>query len=72
MTYRVESNGALISPFVAHMGAHSLLLSSLALAIVTAAKSRTSPMGGEIRVVHEPSGKVVFSKVSEPPADEDL
>lgn len=72
MTYRVESSRTLVNPFTASVGANSLQMNSHALAIVTAAKSRTSPIGGEIRVVHEPTGIVVFTKVSEPPADEDL
>ena len=40
------------------------LLASLDLAVSLAAKSITDPPGGVVRVVHVPTGEVLFSKVS--------
>jgi hypothetical protein len=34
------------------------------LAVAIAAKSFTEPPGGVVRVVHVPSGEIVFSKIS--------
>jgi hypothetical protein len=35
------------------------------LAVAMAAKTRTVPCGGEIRVVHTPTGEVIFRKLNE-------
>jgi len=35
------------------------------LAVVMATKTRTVPCGGEIRVVHTPTGEVIFRKQDE-------
>ncbi len=57
--YRIESQHAIVNRF---LPAHSLSRSfgDLSLAVAVAAKSETFPMGGEIRVVHVPSGEVLF------------
>lgn len=57
--YRIESQHAIVNRFVP---AYSLSrpFDDLSLAVAVAAKSETSPMGGEIRVVHVPSGEVLF------------
>ncbi len=62
-TYRVESAHPIISPLWFGLGAARFhLLFDRALAVVLAAKSRTFPAGHEIRVVHVPTGEVVFRK----------
>jgi len=35
------------------------------LAVALAAKTRTEPCGGEVRVVHTPTGEVIFRKHNE-------
>ncbi len=46
--------------------ARRFLVSDAALAVVMAAKSVTVPPGQEIRVVHVPTGEVVFRKSAAP------
>lgn len=60
--YRVESAHPMIGPLLPVAGAKFLDLVDRAVAVVLAAKSRTRPCGHEIRVVHVPTGKVVFRK----------
>jgi hypothetical protein len=67
--YRVESSHPIIGPFSSTMESTSFLLHDRSLAIVAAAKSTTKPRGKEIRVVHTPTGQVVFSKTSPGPED---
>lgn len=57
--YRIESQLAIVNRFVP---AHSLArpFGDLSLAVAVAAKSETRPSGGEIRVVHVPSGEVLY------------
>ena len=59
--FRVESNFPIAGRFVAQPGAHEYFFSDRALAVTMAAKSFTLP-SGEIRVVHVPTGEVVFRK----------
>lgn len=62
-TYRVESAHPIIGPLWLGLDAAKFhLVFDRALAIVLAAKSKTFPSGHEIRVVHVPTGKVVFRK----------
>jgi hypothetical protein len=61
-TYRVESEHPIESPLFQVSGATEILLRNADLAVVMAAKSRTVPVGREIRVVHVPTGEVVFRK----------
>jgi len=63
-TYRVESTHALMGPLLPISGAKFLNLVDRALATVLAAKSWTYPTGHEIRVVHVPTGAVVFRKTA--------
>lgn len=65
--YRIESQLAITSRFVP---ASSLArpFGNLSLAVAVAAKSETSPMGGEIRVVHVPSGEVLFRSAAALPS----
>jgi hypothetical protein len=60
--YRVESNHPIGGRFIAKPGAYEYFFSDRALAVALAAKSFTRP-SGEIRVVHVPTGEVVFRKV---------
>lgn len=62
-TYRVESAHPIVGPLWsgrASSNFHHVVDRSQA--IVLAAKSRTSPPGHEIRVIHVPTGKIVFRK----------
>ena len=67
-TYRVESTHPIYGPFSPQGNACSILLEDRALALVVAAKSVTRPMGNEIRVIHTPSGQVIFSKTAANPS----
>jgi len=62
-TYRVESAHPIVGPLWSGRAAskfHHVV--DRANAIVLAAKSWTQPKGHEIRVVHVPTGEVVFRK----------
>lgn len=57
--FRIESQRAIVNRFFpANRLARSF--EDLSLAVAVAAKSETQPVGGEIRVVHVPSGEVLF------------
>ena len=58
--YRIESSQPIASRFWPAGGAKQFAVSSRALAVSLAAKSITGR--GEIRVVHVPTGEVVFRK----------
>ncbi len=63
--YRVESSHPIVGPLWPKFKAskfHTFV--DRALAIVTAAKSMTLPSGHEIRVVHIPTGEIVFRKTT--------
>jgi hypothetical protein len=62
--YRIESSQPIAGRFWPKAGSMQFEVSDRALAISLAAKSFTR--GGEIRVVHVPTGEVVFRKTSEP------
>lgn len=62
-TYRVESAHPIVGPhWLGHASSRFHHVVDRSHAIVFAAKSRTSPAGHEIRVVHVPTGNVVFRK----------
>jgi len=64
-TYRVESSHPIVGPLWPKFKAakfHTFV--DRALAVVMAAKSTTSPSGHEIRVVHVPTGEIVFRKTT--------
>jgi hypothetical protein len=65
-SFRVESSRPIVGRTWPTPGSSSFGTSNRHLAVALAAKSLTSPPGGEIRVVHVPTGEVVFCK----PADE--
>ena len=60
--YRIESNHPIASHLLPVSGSQHYLVSDRALAVALAAKSTTLPGGQEIRVVHVPTGEVVFRK----------
>ena len=62
IAYRVENCYPLIGPLLPGAAAKCFNLVDRALAIVLATKSMTKPSGHEIRVVHIPSGEVIFRK----------
>ncbi len=62
--YRLESAYPMFGPLLPVAGIRLLNLVDRALATVVAAKSMTHPSGHEIRVVHVPTGEVVFRKTS--------
>ncbi|HZY19848.1 MAG TPA: hypothetical protein VFE82_15345 [Ramlibacter sp.] len=62
--YRIESSHPIASRWLPQSGSQQYLVSDRALAVAVAAKSTTRPGGQEIRVVHVPTGEVVFRKQS--------
>ena len=60
--FRIESDGGLHSPHWTSTCPNSIVVHDRALAVALAAKSRSVPSGGEIRVVYEPTGEVIFRK----------
>mgnify|MGYP006976397328 CR=1 FL=1 len=63
--YRIESQHAIFNRFVPSARL-SRPFGDLSLAVAVAAKSDTLPLGGEIRVVHVPSGEVLFRHTQPP------
>lgn len=61
--YRIESTQPIAGRFWPHAGARQLSVKDRALAISLAAKSFSHD--GEIRVVHVPTGEVLFRKPPE-------
>jgi hypothetical protein len=60
--FRIESNRTLRHPHWAVATGNDMLVHDRSLAVAMAAKTRTVPCGGEIRVVHTPTGEVIFRK----------
>lgn len=60
--YRIESGGTVLFRLLPPSVATSYLFQDSALAISMAAKGVTVPPGEEIRVIHVPTGRVVFHK----------
>ncbi|HEX9721102.1 MAG TPA: hypothetical protein VGA59_15395 [Ramlibacter sp.] len=60
--FRVESNHPIAGRLFPVSGSQQYFFTDRALAVAMAAKSVTSPSGQEIRVVHVPTGEVVFRK----------
>ena len=61
--YRIESQLAIVNRFVPSSSL-ARPFGDLSLAVAVAAKSETTPSGGEIRVVHVSSGEVVFTSAA--------
>ena len=64
--FRVESNHPIAGRFLPVSGSQQYFFSDCSLAVAMAAKSTTKPLGQEIRVVHVPTGEVVFRKPAAP------
>jgi hypothetical protein len=60
--FRIESNYPIAGRFLPRPGANQYFFSDRALAVAMAAKSFTQP-SSEIRVVHVPTGEVLFRKM---------
>ena len=58
--YRIEGDSGLRSPH--WKGGAGISVHDRSLAVAMAAKSHSVVRGGEIRVVHLPSGEVIFRK----------
>jgi len=69
--YRVESAHSVAFRFVSAAPAHEHLFSDAPLAVALAAKSVTVPAGEEVRVVHVPTGEVIFRKSGPAPLSDD-
>ena len=65
--YRIESSHPLASRLLPSSDAFIYFFRDGALAVAMAAKSVTTPAGQEIRVVHIPTGEVIFLKSAETP-----
>ena len=61
--YRIESSQPLSSRFLPAGAGEQYLVKDRALAVALAAKSFNHAEGEEIRVVHVPTGEVVYRKV---------
>jgi hypothetical protein len=64
MSYRIESSHPMVGPLISTLNSTALYIADRAMAVVLAAKSETRPFGKEIRVVHLPTGEVVYRKTS--------
>ena len=64
--FRVESSHPILARLLPGSGSQEYFFSDRSLAVAMAAKSVTSPSGKEIRVVHIPTGEVVFRKPASP------
>ena len=62
--YRIESSHPLVSRLLPAAASEHYLVHDRALAVALAAKSFTKPSGQEIRVVHVPTGEIVFRKAA--------
>ena len=60
--FRVESSHPISGRLWPLAGSQQYFFSDRSLAVAMAAKSVTKPSGQEIRVVHVPTGEVVFRK----------
>lgn len=60
--FRVESTYPIAGRLWPDSGSRQYFFGDRALAVAMAAKSVTRPSGQEIRVVHVPTGEVVFRK----------
>jgi hypothetical protein len=63
--YRIESNKPVTTSRLLPDSGFQDLYQDMSLAVALAAKSVSSPFGQEVRVIHVPSGEVVFRAGSE-------
>ncbi len=64
LSYRIESFYPIVGPLISGLNNTALHIADRAMAVVIAAKSETRPYGKEIRVVHQPSGEIVYRKTA--------
>ena len=64
LSYRIESFYPMVGPLISGLNNTALHIADRAMAVVIAAKSETRPYGKEIRVVHQPSGEIVYRKTA--------
>lgn len=62
--YRIESSQPLKSRFLPGAATEHYLVKDRGLAVALAAKSFSRTLGDEIRVVHVPTGEVVYRKAA--------
>lgn len=65
LAYKIESSSQIVASLICKGVHNGELLADRELAVSLAAKSFTSPPGGVIRVIHVPTGEVLFSKICE-------
>lgn len=63
--YKIESSHRIVATLPRSQLHSGELLADRELAVSLAAKCKTEPPGGVVRVIHVPTGEVVFSKTSE-------
>lgn len=63
--YKIESSHRIVATLPRSQLRSGELLADRELAVSLAAKCKTEPPGGVVRVIHVPTGEVVFSKTSE-------
>jgi hypothetical protein len=64
LSYKIESSSPIVSSLPRTNVRNGSMLANRELAVSLAAKSITDPPGGVVRVIHVPTGEVLFSKVS--------
>jgi hypothetical protein len=69
--YRIESASTVSFQLMPQTAGVDLLFGDRAMAVAKAAKGITDPPGNEIRVIHIPSGEVVFRKQAYLPVTSD-
>ena len=62
LNYRIESSHPMVCRLLPASLETAFLMPDGETAVAIAAKSVTNPLGHEIRVVHIPTGEVIFSK----------
>lgn len=70
--YRIESNVPLTMKWLPRQGERHYLVGDRSLAVALAAKSVNGATGQEVRVVHVPTGEIVFRKSTADRAGDDL
>ena len=64
LDYQIVSTRPIVTTLPRTRVQSGALLANRALAVALAAKSLTFPPGGEISVIHVPTGEVLFRKIS--------
>lgn len=64
LNYRIESLHPIVGPLLSPCVNAASALYNRSMAVLLAAKSQTKPYGQEIRVVHVPTGEVIYRKTA--------